>query len=570
MLQGLRICQFAVMEEVEITFGGGLTVLTGETGAGKSILMDALSLLLGGRAEPDCIRSGAEEASVEGTFRRTPLLGGRLEELGLPDLGDELLVRRVVGRGGRSRTWVNGSLVTVGVLSRLMRGVVEIAGQHEHTALLDPGEHLGLLDREPGVEEGLRAFREAWGALQSVEAALASLGGDDRQLAQRAEFLRFQLEELDRLALQPGEEQALEAERRRLASADRLGRLAAEAEALMSGSDGSAAELLHRALGLLQEGARLDAGLGAQREGLAACVQEVEQLGRELGRYAQGAEADPGRLQEVEDRLDGVRRLCRKHARDVAGLLALREELREELERLERRHEEAARLAAEREQRLARAQNAAAGLSGLRKRAAARLSGRVQSGLAQLALGGARFSVDVHAAPLGAAGADRVEFLFSANLGEPPRALARVASGGEASRLMLALRRAGAGEEGPAACVLDEADTGVSGAVAEVVGRMIHELAESRQVLCITHLPQVAAYADQHLRIVKEESRGRSRSQVVALTDREGRTRELARMLSGVELTREALGAAEALVRGVHRPAPSAARGRPGARKAVG
>ncbi|MBM4377804.1 MAG: AAA family ATPase, partial [Deltaproteobacteria bacterium] len=161
MLQGLRICQFAVMEEVEVTFSGGLTVLTGETGAGKSIVMDALSLLLGGRAEPDCVRAGAGEATVEGTFRRTPLLAARLEELGLPDLGDELLVRRVVGRGGRSRAWVNGSLVTVGVLSRLMKGTVEISGQHEHTALLDPAEHLGLLDREPGMEPGRRAFDQA-------------------------------------------------------------------------------------------------------------------------------------------------------------------------------------------------------------------------------------------------------------------------------------------------------------------------------------------------------------------------------------------------------------------------
>ena len=570
MLQGLRICQFAVMEEVEITFGGGLTVLTGETGAGKSILMDALSLLLGGRAEPDCIRAGAEEASVEGTFRRTALLAERLEALGLPDLGDELLVRRVVGRGGRSRAWVNGSLVTVGVLSRLMRGVVEIAGQHEHTALLDPSEHLGLLDREPGVEEGLSAFREAWAALRGLEETLASLGGDDRQLQQRAEFLRFQLEELDRLELKSGEEGALEAERRRLSSADRLCRTASEAEALLNGSDGSAAELLHRALGLLQEAARLDAGLAPQRDGLGACVQEVEQLGRELGRYAQSTEAEPARLQEVEERLDLVKRLCRKHARDAEGLLALREELRVELDRLEHRHEEAARLTAERERLLARAQNAASALSGLRRRVAARLSGRVQAGLSQLALGGARFCVEVHAGPLGPSGADRLEFLFSANPGEPPRPLARVASGGEASRLMLALRRAGAGEEGPAACVLDEADTGVSGAVAEVVGRMIHELAESRQVLCITHLPQVAAHADQHLRILKEESRGRSRSQVVALTDREARTRELARMLSGVELTREALGAAEALVRGASRPIPLAARGRGGGRKAAG
>ena len=570
MLQGLRICQFAVMAEVEVTFGGGLTVLTGETGAGKSIVMDALSLLLGGRAEPDCVRAGADEASVEGTFRRTPLLAARLEELGLPDLGEELLVRRVVGRGGRSRAWVNGSLVTVGVLCRLMKGTVEIAGQHEHTALLDATEHLGVLDREPGLEAGRRAFDQAWAALRAVEEALGQLGGDDRQLSQRAEFLRFQLEELDRLGLQPGEEVLLEADHKRLASAERLCRMGAEAEALLSGPDGGAAELMHRALALLQEGAKLDGALEPRREALTSCVREVEQLGRELGRYAAATEGEPERRAVVEERLDALKRLCRKHGRDADGLRQLRESLRGELDRLERRHDEAARLSAERERLLGRAAEAASALGGLRRKAAARLEGRVQAGLGQLALGGARFAVQVTGAALSGTGADAVEFLFTANAGEPLRPLARVASGGEASRLMLALKRAGAGEAGPAACVLDEADTGVSGAVAEVVGRMIHELSEHRQVLCITHLPQVAAYADHHLRIVKEEHGGRAVSHVVSLADREARTRELARMLSGVELTREALGAAEALVRGAHRPAPPVIRGRGAARKAAG
>jgi len=566
MLQGLRICQFAVMEEVEVTFSGGLTVVTGETGAGKSIVMDALSLLLGGRAEPDCVRTGADEATVEGTFRRTPLLGARLEELGLPDLGEELLVRRVVGRGGRSRAWVNGSLVTVGVLSRLMKGTVEIAGQHEHTALLDPAEHLGVLDREPGVETGRRAFDQAWEALRAVEAELLQLGGDDRQLTQRAEFLRFQLEELDRLDLQPGEEAVLEAAHRRLSSAERLFQVGAQAESLLAGQDGGAAELMHRALALLQEGGRLDEALVGRRESLTACVREVEQLARELGRYAAGAEGDPERRQLVEERLDSLRKLCRKHGRDGEGLRALREELRGELDRLERRHEEAARLGGERQKLRARAAEAASGLGVLRRKAAARLEARVQAGLSQLALGGARFAVQLGEAPLSGAGTDVVEFLFTANAGEPLRPLARVASGGEASRLMLALKRAGAGEAGPSACVLDEADTGVSGAVAEVVGRMIHELSEHRQVLCITHLPQVAAYADHHLRIVKEETGGRAVSHVVSLSDRESRTRELARMLAGVELTREALGAAEALVRSAARR-PGGRAVRPGQRQ---
>ncbi|MBM4380140.1 MAG: DNA repair protein RecN, partial [Deltaproteobacteria bacterium] len=311
---------------------------------------------------------------------------------------------------------------------------------------------------------------------------------------------------------------------------------------------------------------RLDDALGGRRDALSACVREVEQLARELGRYAAGAEGDPERRQVVEERLDALRKLCRKHGQDAEGLRALREELRGELDRIERRHEEAARLGRERQRLQARAVEAAGGLGALRRKAAVRLETRVQAGLSQLALGGARFTVQLAEAPLSAVGTDAVEFLFTANAGEPLRPLARVASGGEASRLMLALKRAGAGEAGPSACVLDEADTGVSGAVAEVVGRMIHELSEHRQVLCITHLPQVAAYADHHLRILKEEQGGRAVSHVVSLSDREARTRELARMLAGVELTREALGAAEALVRSAARR-PSGRAVRPGPRR---
>jgi DNA repair protein RecN (Recombination protein N) len=554
VLLGLRIANVAVIEEVEVAFGAGLTVLTGETGAGKSIRVDALGLLLGGRADADAIRAGCEEASVEGVFTRTPVLAGRLEELGLPDLGEDVLVRRVVGRNGRGKAYVNGALVTVGVLARLMRGLVDIAGQHEHVSLFDAGLHRVLLDRYGRLQEQLAAYGRDWAVLQEVEARMEALGGDEARVRERAEFLRFQLEELERLSPEPGEDARLDAERRRLAGAEKLRRQAAEAELLLGGEESSAVETVGRALGLVGEAARCDGSLAPVAQALGAALGELEEAQRRLNRYVEGLESDPARLAEVEDRLDALKRLCRKHATTLEGVLHKRSALAAELATLDNRQEVLEQLARERKAAEERARRSGEALSRARATCAVAFATQVREGLGQLALGKAAFEVRVTPGPrLCAEGLDEVEFFFSANPGEPPRPLAKVASGGEASRLLLALKRALADSDGCGCYVLDEADSGVSGAIADVVGRMIKDVSGHRQVLCITHLPQVAAYADAHLLIRKVLKGERTVSEVVPLQAGAERTQELARMMSGVEVTREALGAAEALVRSAHR-----------------
>lgn len=553
MLLALRIENFTVVEEVEVGFGPGLTVLTGETGAGKSILVDALGLLLGARADPDCVRSGAEEAVVEAVVQRTAGLAGRLEALGLPDHGDEVVLRRVVGRAGRSKVHVNGALASVGVLAQLMRGELDIAGQHAHVGLFEPANHRAVLDRWEGVTSTLEAYRAAHAPLLALEAERQALGGDPAAHEARADFARFQLEELERLAPAPGEEPALEAERRRLASVERLRIAALESEALLGGEEAGVCTVAARAARILEDAARTDPDLGEAATGVLSAAASLEDAARSLRRYLDGLEADPERLAGVEERLDALRRLARKHGTDVAGLPLRLEALRIECARLEGRRERVVALEAERSAAEARAWEAARTLRGERERAARQLERAMASELGRLALPRAGFTVQL--APrdvLRSDGADEVEFLFSANPGEPVRPLSRVASGGEASRLWLALKRTSMAHGGPeeaATVVLDEADAGVSGAVADVVGRMVRAVASGRQVLCITHLPQVAAHADAHLVVEKTCGRGRTWSTVRVLADGAPRTRELARMMSGAIVTSEALAAAEALVR---------------------
>ncbi|HZJ54381.1 MAG TPA: AAA family ATPase, partial [Myxococcaceae bacterium] len=394
MLLALRIESFTVVEEVEVGFGPGLTVLTGETGAGKSILVDALGLLLGTRADPDCVRTGADEAAVEAVFQRTPGLAHRLEALGLPDHGDEVVLRRVVGRAGRSKVHVNGALASVAVLGQLMRGELDIAGQHAHVGLFEPSTHRAVLDRWEGVLPALEAYRAAHAPLAALDAERQSLGGDAEPEA-RAEFARFQLDELERLAPAPGEEPALEAERRRLAGVERLRAAALESEALLGGDDAGVSTVASRAARMLEDAARTDPDLSEAATSVVSAAAALDDAVRSLRRYLDGLDADPERLSVVEERLDALRRLARKHGTDVAGLPARREALRIECERLEGRRERLLALEAERAFAEARAWEAARALRRERERAARQLERSMGAELGRLALPRAAFTVQL-------------------------------------------------------------------------------------------------------------------------------------------------------------------------------
>ena len=555
MLSGLRIRQVAVIESLELELGAGLTVLTGETGAGKSIIVDTLNLLLGARASADLIRAGAEEATVEARFDIAgdePLIA-RLVEMGVEGAeAGELVVKRTLSRAGRSRTYLNGGPATASMLAGIGDRLVAIAGQHESQRLLRPDTHLDLLDAYARLGEARRDYAARYEAWREAVSRLAELRDAESRRGERTDVLRHQLEELKAAALDPDEEERLQEERRLLASAEKRRAAAEAAYELLYGAEDSAVAKIGEALDSARVLARLDPSQEAVAADLESALRTVQELGAGLRRYASGVDAEAGRLDQVETRLALLSRLKRRHGvQSVTELVTLAAGMAEELatlEALESRIAEAERTAA-RLEREARA--AAERLSASRREAAARLAREVEATLAGLGMARARFEVgfaETGLPPaLGPRGFDRVEFLLAANPGEPVRALARVASGGELSRVMLALTGLlfEAGEA--TAYVFDEIDAGVGGAVAEVVGRELTRLASRTQVICITHLPQIAAFADQHLRVVKAVEGGRAVTRVEPL-DAEARIEELSRMMAGRVITDAAREHAAALI----------------------
>jgi len=570
MLTHLQVRDFAIIDAVEVELGDGLTVLTGETGAGKSILVDALQWAVGGRAGVEVIRHDAARAEIAATFdlrAADPLLRGWLAEQSI-EADDDLVVRRVITREGKSRAYLNGQQVPVQALREVGALLAEIHGQHEFQSLLKPAAQRRLLDDYAGTE-ALAAEVAALHRDRLTKAeALASLEDDARERDDRLDLLRHQAGELSALALQPDELPALAAERSRLANTGRLADSARAALDLVYEAEGGSAQAnAARALGLLRQSASLDAKLGALLPGLEEAVAGLGEIGRELTRYLDDLEADPARQEQVEQRLAAIESLARKHRISPAELPGKAAELEAELARLEDighgLDERRAAVAAAVQAWRGRAER----LSAARTRAAAELGRAISARMQTLGMAGGRFEVEVQpnaAAATGAAetspgGLEDIEFKVSANAGQPPRPLARVASGGELSRLSLAVQvtlahrpTRVAGHIGePGLCrVFDEVDSGVGGAVAEIVGRELAALGRSTQVLCVTHLPQVAALADRHLRISKLTDGRTTRTQVTPLS---GATRieEIARMLGGIDITDTARGhAAEMLTAG--------------------
>ena len=582
MLQEIHIRNYAVIENLTVEFHPGLNVLTGETGSGKSVLVDALDLALGGRASPDVIRTGADRATVTVVFRAEAVSGSaRKDGVGMPppwfewleryglggETEGEIILRREIQAGGRSRLLVNDQPVTLAAAKELAPLLVEVHGQGEHASLLVREAQLDLLDTFASTGEHLAAVRALFTQLQELEREWTELNQSEQERLRVLDLLRFQVDELTNAGLAPGEDERLDAERAVLRNLDKVRLAAASAYAALYEDEGSALERLAAVDRALDELARYDPALESHREPGVAARAALDDLARALGDYLGRLEVDPARLDEVEERLALLDRLKRKYGGTVHEILAFAARAREDLARLEhtdeRREEVRRQLATAGEAY----HKAAAALSRDRRAAASRLSGEVRKELSHLGMDKARFEIEFEdvGAVSGAAtetpeavggpkGIDRITFLVSPNPGEELRPLDRVASGGEISRLMLALKtviaaRASNANARVRTLIFDEVDAGIGGRAAEVVGERLKRLARENQVLSVTHLPQIACFADHHYSVEKVERAGRTFTSVQYLATERERATELARMLSGRRITEAVLEHATAMLK---------------------
>lgn len=552
MLVELIVENYAVVEQARLHFHAGLNLMTGETGSGKSIVVDSLGLLLGARASSEMIRTGANRARVTGIFaiEMRPEMEALLEEAGIELDDGELIVEREIAAAGKSRAFVANRPVTTAFLRQLAPALADIHGQNDQQLLFDMQTQRALLDkyaRAGGqVEQVAQAFRE-W---RGVKAKLDELRRNEQEKLRLLDLWRFQLNEIDTAQPKTGEDQALEAERRILQNATRLQENASLAFELLYEAPESAASSLRQALKRIDELVRIDATLAETSAAIKQAEIAVEEAAWNLRDYLGKLEGDPARLEDVESRLDVLDRLKRKYGGNLDEVLKFLADVKRQVDEVENATEyrealekEAARLAQEYE-RLAQ------GLSRTRKEAAEKLSSEVESELRSLAMGGTQFRVSVKAADWSANGMDEIEFLVSPNRGEELRPMGKIASGGELSRISLAMKTAIGDADSRKdihTLVFDEVDAGVGGAAAASVGRRLKALSKSNQVICVTHLAQIAGFADHHYAVSKKERKGRVVTDIREL-ETEERAREIGRMLSGETITAEALRQAEQLM----------------------
>ena len=553
MLVELVVENYAVIERIRVRFQAGLNVLTGETGSGKSMVVDALALLFGGRASAEMVRTGCDRARISAIVElpEHPRLGPVLEQAGIECEDGELLIEREILSSGKSRAFAGSRPVAVGILRELAPFIGDIHGQHDQQLLFASDAQREMLDLFGAVDAG--AVGDLYRRWRKAAAQLDELDRSEQERLRMADLWSFQKREIEGAALAAGEDAELENERRVLSNMARLQEAANTAYSALYDSPASVYTQLKLAARKLEELARIDEAAGPMLESLKPATLAVDEASWALRDYVGKLEADPGRLDEVESRLAAIDKLKRKYGGSVEQILAFLKEVSAHLASAEDASALRAKLEQERE-RLARAyETAAAKLTAQRVRAGEELSRRVEKELASLAMAKTKFQTAVGPATWSANGADTVEFLIAPNIGEEPKPLERIASGGELSRIALALKtctQASAAHAGrsPRTLVFDEVDAGISGGAAESVGRRLKRLAASNQVLCVTHLPQIAGFADHHFRVEKHEEKGRTVSSIEALPSAE-RAREIGRMISGEHLTPEALRHAEQLLK---------------------
>jgi len=544
MLCELRIKNFALIDELKIEFGKGLNILSGETGAGKSILIGALSFVLGEKADPNCIRSGAQMTSVEGFFDLTAHHELLLffEEQGIETSEKVLLLKREFFQGGRNRCYINGGAVTLTTLKKVGDEILDIHGQHEHQSLLNPEKHIDSLDGFGNFSKNRDRVRELFFEYERISKRLEYLRQEERALREKRSLYEFQVDEIDKAKLNLGEEESLENERLILENSEKLYSLGEESYDILYQGEDSILERLACLKEKLADVAEIDERMAGARESCTSLIYQLEDLARNLYSYKEKLSFDPQRLEEVRERLDLLRRLKKKYGGTIAAVLEEKERMKRELLSLAENVEELKELEKKKEIVAQDLHQATQELSNLRKRKIPELEEKVKEELKHLGMEKALFQVKIESEErfLNPKGIDKVEFLLSPNPGEDLKPLAKIASGGELSRLMLALKKILAEVDRVPTLIFDEIDVGIGGKVAESVGAKLKRIAKNRQILCVTHLPQIASFADFHYEVRKEVKGGRTLTKVSLLSSSE-RIQELARMLGGRKITPLAL-----------------------------
>lgn len=549
MLTELSIRNFAIIDHVTLTFREGLTVLSGETGAGKSIIIDAIQLLAGGRASVDFIRHGEDKAEIEGLFsiesssHQIYAIG---KHYGVEIHDNEVVLQRLITASGKSICRVNGKLVTLAILKEFGKTLIDIHSQHETQSLMEPDNHIELLDlyNRDNIEEVKVEYLTLFEKLETLRKRYNELNENEQEMAQRLDLLEFQLNELEKANLVPNEDVDLEKERNQLINYEKIYKGVMEAYNALYGEQ-KGLEWLSIAQKSLEEISHYDEEIEKSSEALSNHFYMMEDLTYELGNFLEALEYDPDRLNEIESRLSEISRLKKKYGSSVSDIIEYMGSIEEEIEQIKNKDSHLQKLASEIEEIKLDAFLEAKQLHALRKEAASKLIQEVQDELKDLYLEKASFSVQftpenvVENATLHKNGIDQIRFLISTNVGEPLKEIHKVASGGELSRIMLVLKKLFAKHQGVTSVIFDEVDTGVSGRVAQAIAEKIYQISNDSQVLCITHLPQVAAMADTHLFIEKNEMGNRTITQVAELTETE-QINELTRMMTGTKITETA------------------------------
>jgi len=561
MLKELSIKNFAIIDQLRVEFAPGLNVLTGETGAGKSIVVDALSLALGERATVDLIRTGFQEAVVEAAFELNNRIAAdittALSEQGIEmDPGGDLIVRRVLSSSGKNKVYINGSLANLATLAAVGANLADIHGQHEHQSLLSLERQLDLLDTFGGLDALRDDVTAEYRRLLDIRKKLAELQEGERDQAQREDLLRYQKNEIEAAQLKPGEDEELANAQKVMANAEKLAALSAMVDEALYSSDGSALANLKKAINGLKDVVQIDSSLAGALDLCESGRAQIEEAAREVSSYHNRGEFDPQRLEQIGDRLDLIQKLKKKYGKTIEEIIDFGTKATASLDRMERSTEEIENLKSGIQEIKFGLTDKANQLTKKRKAAAHELEKKVEAELNHLGMKKTTFTVKITQEPggdtfdglkLGPRGADRVEFLISPNAGEEPRPLAKIVSGGELSRIMLALKTILVEGDSIPTLVFDEVDAGIGGAVAEEVGNKLKRVAKKRQVFCITHLPQIASMAGSHYGVTKSVKDERTNTEV-RLLDKQERVAEIARMLGGKTITEATIKHAKEMI----------------------